>query len=163
MLSRRAALALAPVAVLAATLPAHAADAPDALGEGQPVRPALPAAAYVKQLRANRAPALADLRRRIDAGDFTGVSLALFVSPFDDLRQACFFLPWAVVTTDEPAGVALQEKYIALRATWKGIDDAALSAARYQADAEDVSAAVAAFESALEALEAAIPPALAQT
>ena len=127
------------------------------LGEGQPVRPALPAAAYVKQLRNQRPAALAELRRLIDAGDFAGVSVALFIAPFDDVRQSAYFLPWAVVATNEKVGTALETKYIVLREAWKGLDDAAISAARFATDAAEVTAALDAFVQALDAFEAEIP------
>jgi hypothetical protein len=48
------------------------------------------------QLRANRAPALEQLRQLIASGDFAGISVVLVLAPFDDLRQACYFLPWCV-------------------------------------------------------------------
>ena len=159
--SRRALLVLLAPALLTAAA-ARAAESSESvsenpLGEGQPVRPALPAAAYVKQLRLQRAPALAELRRLIEAGDFSGVSAALFIAPFDDVRQAAFYLPWAVVATNQAAGTELENRWIALRATWKGIDDAAISAARFAADDAEVTAAVDAFASALDAYEAVIP------
>lgn len=94
--SRRVLLAVLPPALLLAAS-ARAAEPAEPvvanpLGEGQPVRPALPAAAYVKQLRQQRPAALAELRRLIDAGDFAGVSVALFIAPFDDVRQSAYFL-----------------------------------------------------------------------
>lgn len=158
--SRRALLALLPPTLLLAAS-ARAAEpaepAANPLGEGQPVRPALPAAAYVKQLRLQRPAALAELRRLIDAGDFAGVSVALFIAPFDDVRQSAYFLPWAVVATNEKVGTALENKYIVLREAWKGLDDAAISAARFATDAAEVTAALDAFEQALDAFEAEIP------
>ena len=121
------------------------------------MRPALPAAAYVKQLRLQRPAALAELRRLIDAGDFAGVSVALFIAPFDDVRQAAYFLPWSVVATDEAAGTELENRYIDVREAWKGLDDAAMSAARFATDEAEVNAALDAFVRALDAFEAAIP------
>ena len=59
--------------------------------------------------------------------------------------------------TDEAAGTALQNGYIALREAWMGLDVAAASAARFQADDTDVTAALAAFEKALDAYERLIP------
>jgi hypothetical protein len=113
------------------------------------------------QLRTNRPLAFAQLRRLIADGDFAGISVELVLGPFDALRQACYFLPWAVVRADEAAGTSLQDGYIVLRAAWKGLDDAAIEAARFQADEADVTAALNAFESALDAFEARIPASLA--
>lgn len=67
----------------------------------------------------------------------------------------------AVVRTDEASGTALQDGYIAIRAAWKGLDDAAYAAARFTADETDVTAALAEFERALDAFEARIPASLA--
>jgi chaperonin GroL len=111
----------------------------------------------VKQIRAQKPAALAELRRRIDAGDFAGVSVALFIAPFDDVRQSCYFLPWAVVATNEAVGTILEERYIDVREAWKGLDDAAISAARFATDAAEVTAALDTFERALERFEAEIP------
>ncbi len=63
--------------------------------------------------------------------------------------------------TDEAAGTALQNAYIDVRAAWKGVDDAALEAARFAADDTAVTAALDALEAALDAFEARIPAALA--
>ena len=155
--SRRALLVLLPALLTAASARAAEGETENPLGEGQPVRPALPAAAYMKQLRLQRPAALAELRRLIEAGDFSGVSAALFIAPFDDVRQAAFYLPWAVVATNQAGGTELENRWIALRAAWKGIDDAAISAARFAADEAEVTAALDAFVKALDEYEAAIP------
>jgi hypothetical protein len=156
--SRRALLSLLPPALLlASSARAAEPESTNPLGEGQPVRPALPASAYVKQIRAQKPAALAELRRLIDAGDFAGVSVALFIAPFDDVRQSCYFLPWAVVATNEAVGTILEERYIDVREAWKGLDDAAISAARFATDAAEVTAALDTFERALERFEAEIP------
>lgn len=65
--------------------------------------------------------------------------------------------PWAVVATNEKVGTALETKYIVLREAWKGLDDAAISAARFATDAAEVTAALDAFVQALDAFEAKIP------
>jgi hypothetical protein len=136
----------------------------------------------VQQLRANRPAALAQLRRLVADGNFEGISVALVLAPFDDMRQAAYFMPWcaaqrartraraplathagrarAVVRTDEAAGTALQDAYIGVRAAWKGVDDAAIEAARFAADDTEVTAALDALEAALDAFEARIPAAL---
>lgn len=138
-------------------------------------------------MRVNRPAALEQLRRLISDGDFAGISVALVTGPFDDCRQAAYFLPWcvpcclgvrgcaastasqrvlttdphrALVRTDEAAGTALEDAYIAVRAAWMGLDGAAIDAARFQADEADVTAALAEFERALDAFEALIPASL---
>lgn len=158
-LSRRDALCLLATLPLLSARRAAAAEA-NPLGEGQPVRPAFPAAAYVRQLRSKKGDTFASLHSFLLDGDYSGLSNSLVLSPFDDLRQACYYLPWALVTESEPAATQLQEAYIALRGRWKGLDDAALAAARFQADDADVRAAVAAFREALEQYEKLIPASL---
>ncbi len=78
-------------------------------------------------------------------------------------RPLAFWFPLrAVVHDDEAAGTALEDAYVTLRETWKGLDAAAADAARYAADEADVTAALNAFETALDTYEARIPAALAQ-
>ena len=62
--------------------------------------------------------------------------------------------------TDEAAGTALEDAYIAVRAAWMGLDAAAIDAARFQADEAAVTAALTEFERALDAFEALIPASL---
>jgi len=138
--------------------PALAAEpAANPLGVGQPVRPALPASAYAATIRRKRAEVLAQLRQLDANGDYEGIKLALFISPFDDLRQACYFLPWAVVASDEAAGTALEDAYLSVRAAWKGLDDSAVAASQDESKEGGVSVAVAAFETALTEFERRIP------
>lgn len=124
------------------------------------MRPALPASAYIALLRRSREPALASLLALVEAEDYAGLSASLVISPFDDWRQAAYFLPWAVLSSDEAAATSLQEAYIAVRAAWKGIDDAAIAAGRGLLGKADVIAAVEAFDRAVAAEEAGIPMSL---
>jgi hypothetical protein len=62
-----------------------------------------------------------------------------------------------VVATNQAGGTELENRWIALRAAWKGIDDAAISAARFADDEAQVTAALDAFVKALDEYEAAIP------
>ena len=123
-----------------------------------PVRPALKAQAYVALIQRTKEPALQELRRLLGAADYHALSEALFLSPFDDLRQACYFLPWAVLAEgDEANGVRLEDAYVLVRGAWKAVDDAAIAAERGLGDDDAVEAAIGAFASAVGGLEAAIP------
>ena len=39
---------------------------------------------------------------------FSQLDNALVIAPFDDVKQAAFYLPWAVVKEDEQVGVAVR-------------------------------------------------------
>ena len=156
VLRRRAALVLPALWFFSPPLQARAEEV-----VASPVRPALKAQAYVALIRRTKEPALQELRRKLGSSDYHALSEALFLSPFDDLRQACYFLPWAVLAEgDEANGVRLEDAYVVVRGAWKAIDDAARAAERGLGDDEAVEAAIGAFESAVGGLEAAVPATL---
>jgi hypothetical protein len=124
---------------------------------GQPVRPALPPSAYVSLLRRNLLPALETLRSLASSEDYAGLSASLFLSPFDDLRQAAYFLPWAILPRDEQTATHLQELYLVVRSRWMGIDEAAIAASRGKESASGVAAAVDGFAAAIDAFYNAVP------
>lgn len=163
---RRAVLRLALLPLLPSRVlrsrDAHAAEVvqESPLGVGQPVRPALPARAYVAEIRKVREETLASLRGYVEVGDFRALSDSLVLSPFDDLRQSCFYLPWAVVATDEAAGTALETAWQELRQRWIQLDSVSLAAARFEREDSDVNAAIDAFQRSLDAYENTIPASL---
>jgi hypothetical protein len=161
-LQRRGFIQLVPLLLVAPARTSRAADTVDAspLGIGQPVRPALPAPSYVATLRRKRDETLSSLRALSDSGDFKGLSDSLVLSPFDDVRQACFYLPWAVVAQDEAAGTRLETEWQKVRVQWMNLDATALAAARFEKEDSDVSQAIDGFAQALDAYEAAIPESL---
>ena len=64
-------------------------------------------------------------------------------SGLSERRQACYFLPWAVLAEgDEANGVKLEDAYVVVRAAWKAIDDAAQAAERGIGDDDAVEAAI---------------------
>ena len=95
------------------------------------------------------------------AGQFKELSDSLVLSPFDDLRQSCYYLPWAVVSFDEAAGTELEGAWEAVRAAWVNLDTVSLAAARFDGDEPEVSAAIDTFQRALDAYQATIPASLA--
>jgi hypothetical protein len=160
-LCRRAVLRTPALLLLAPALARSAEEATSPLGIGQPVRPARPAQAYVKEIARRREETLQSLRGYAAAGQFKELSDSLVLSPFDDLRQACFYLPWAVVPLDEAAGTELEGAWEAVRAGWMNLDTVSLAAARFDGDEPEVTAAIDAFQRALDAYQARIPPSLA--
>lgn len=162
-LQRRRAVLQIPAAVVLLLAPAHARSAEETspLGIGQPVRPARPAQAYVKEISRRREDTLQSLRAFAAAGQFKELSDSLVLSPFDDLRQSCYYLPWAVVSFDEAAGTELEGAWEAVRAAWVNLDTVSLAAARFDGDEPEVSAAIDTFQRALDAYQATIPASLA--
>ena len=85
---------------LSATIRVDAEDVPakapseSSLGLGQPVRPALKAEQYIDIIDKTLGPAMASLRQLASQGRYSDLLLSLVLSPFDDLRQATYFLPW---------------------------------------------------------------------
>ena len=159
---RRAVLQLPAAAVLLLVpLRGRAAEEASPLGMGQPVRPALPAQAYVKEIRRRREETLQSLRAYAQAGQFKELSDSLVLSPFDDLRQACFYLPWAVVSLDEVAGTELEGAWQTVRSAWENLYTVSLAAARFEGDEPEVRAAIDTFEQAVYAYQAKIPASLA--
>ena len=59
------------------------------------------------------------------------LSNSLVISPVDDLRQAAFFLPWALLKDDEEAGIKVQRKFLEFKTRYEDIDIVATDAARY--------------------------------
>ena len=70
------------------------APSESSLGLGQPVRPALKAEQYIDIIDKTLGPAMASLRQLASQGRYSDLLLSLVLSPFDDLRQATYFLPW---------------------------------------------------------------------
>ena len=66
--------------------------------------------------------------------------------------QACYYLPWAVVATDDALGTELENAYVAFRASWRALDTAALAAARFSAEPAEVEAALGQLEGDVEKL-----------
>ena len=74
---------------------------------------------------------------------FSQLDNELLIAPFDDVKQAAFYLPWALVTLDEDAGGKTQRAWLTFRERLIRLDAVAVDAARYQADEEEVLAAIA--------------------
>ena len=60
--------------------------------------------------------------------------------------QACYYLPWAVVATDDALGTELENAYVLVRASWRAHDTAALAAAQFRGEPSEVEAALGRLE-----------------
>lgn len=81
----------------------------------------------------------------------------LVLAPFDDVKQACFYLPWALVKDDEEAGILCQRAWLLFRENLLSLDTVAIDASRYQADEDDVFRAIAALEKSLDGILTTVP------
>ncbi|KAK9827999.1 hypothetical protein WJX81_007449 [Elliptochloris bilobata] len=122
---------------------------------GANVVPALQPSGYLRLIAASRPAAEQTIARQIDEGRFAELSNSLVLPPVDDLRQAAFFLPYALLRTNADSALAAKEAYGELLARLKALDGAAIAAAHYQAEEVEVAAALGAFLSALDGVVAA--------
>ena len=109
------------------------------------------------QIQKERGAAFETLRRLAINLKFSQLDNELLLAPFDDVKQAAFFLPWALVKLDETAGVDAQNAHLRFRERLVELDATAIDATRYVADEDDVLAAVSRVEAALDDIIAAVP------
>ena len=109
------------------------------------------------QIQKERGAAFETLRRLANNLKFSQLDNELLLAPFDDVKQAAYFLPWALVKLDEDAGVGAQNAYLRFRERLVELDAAAIDATRYMADEDDVLAAISRLEAALDDIIAAVP------
>ncbi|KAF8057645.1 FUM1 [Scenedesmus sp. PABB004] len=91
-----------------------AASSPASGGPSAKAVPAnLSVSAYVAILQAARRAAWPAIAQRIASGEWIALSQALNQPPFDDVRQACFYIPWALLQSDDgAAAVAARRNYV---------------------------------------------------
>ena len=111
----------------------------------------------MSQIEKERGEAFSTLRRLADGLKFGQLDNELLVAPFDDVKQAAYYLPWALVRRDEPAGVAAQNAWLAFRERLLELDAVAVAATRYEADEDDVLLAISRLERALDDVILAVP------
>lgn len=127
--------------------------------EGSYVKPALSVREYVEEIDKERDAAFATLRALCASSKFAALSNELVLAPTDDVRQAAYYLPWALVKLDEDAGVATQRAWSEMRDLLTYLDATAIDASRYDAEEEDVMAGIDRVERALDALVDSVPAA----
>ncbi|EEH58641.1 uncharacterized protein MICPUCDRAFT_56676 [Micromonas pusilla CCMP1545] len=127
--------------------------------EGSYVKPALSVREYVEEIDKERDAAFATLRALCASSKFAALSNELVLAPTDDVRQAAYYLPWALVKLDEDAGVTTQRAWSEMRDALTYLDATAIDASRYDAEEEDVMAGIDRVERALDALVDSVPAA----
>lgn len=105
------------------------------------VVPALTVNQYLARLKSKWPLAKAEIKGYLDRSDYSGLSNSLVVSPFDDVRQSLFYIPWALLPTNSSAAIDCQVAYNDFLQKLKAFDHAATSAGSYGADSEEVQAA----------------------
>mmetsp|Transcript_29242 Transcript_29242/g.95298 ORF Transcript_29242/g.95298 Transcript_29242/m.95298 type:complete len:109 (+) Transcript_29242:176-502(+) len=99
-----------------------------------------------------------EMQERVDKGKFSEVGVALLVSPFSDVREALFYLPYALAAEGSPeSGAAAEEHWVRFRERMILFDQLAEDAARYQAEDEDVQTALSALRTEYMAYIDALP------
>lgn len=69
--------------------------------------------AYLQILRDARRASWPLVAQKIASGSWIELSQVLVQPPFDDVRQACFYIPWALLQSDDfTAAVAARKAYV---------------------------------------------------
>ena len=105
----------------------------------------------------NRSEAFTTLRTLADSLKFSQLDNELIRAPFDDVKQACFYLPWGLVKVDERAGVETQHAWLRFREDLLALDAVAIDATRYMADEDDVLTAIDRLEKTLDEILDTVP------
>jgi len=138
-----------------------AVEKPEDPFEGVYVKPALSLQAYLDQIDVDRATAFDEMRTDIETGKFTHLSNSLVIAPFDNVKQALFFIPWVVLRGggdgDEEAGMRVQLAYLDFKDRLIALDQAAMDAARYQVEDQVVTDALEALDNSIDTFLAKIP------
>lgn len=122
------------------------------------VRPALKTRQYAEQIARNYPETVAVVERYLDRRKFFDLSNELVLAPFDVLRQACFYLPWALLEEDDvPSGIKCQVAYNSLLDQIKAFDKTLLQVYRLEAEDEDAWAAWEVLKGSFRTYFATIP------
>lgn len=122
------------------------------------VKPALTTAQYARRILLLRSEVVDFLLQGVARRDYRALSNNLVLAPVDDMRQACFFLPWALLEEDRVAeGLRCQLAYNELLSSLKAFDSTLLAAARYQVEEDLVGVALRDFVLRLDRFIATIP------
>lgn len=124
------------------------------------VIPALTIPQYLSKIEYAAPKAWDEIENNLDYGRYRLQSDLLVLPPFDDVRQAAFYLPWVVLQQDEEAALQCQNAYLQFKDAIMYFDDRLVAAGRAQADAQQVADAYAAVRLALERFLQTVPPGL---
>lgn len=160
--SRRALLpAMSWVSVMARPLLAGAEDLDEQAARasffgGASIVPALTILQYRDRIVEAWPNALRDFQTYMEAGQYKELSESLFLSPFDDVRQAAFFIPYVFAQKDMRAAIRSRSAYDAFMDNVKQVYATSSAVAYYQGEEEDVEAAIRSLSSSLQSFLATV-------
>jgi hypothetical protein len=117
---------------------------------GASVVPALGVPEYVDRITSAWPVALQEFQKYIEEGQYKELSESLFLSPFDDVRQAAFYIPYALAQEDVAAAFQSRSAYDAFLNDVKNVYATAQAVAAYQGEEQDVEAALLSLSSSLQ-------------
>lgn len=117
---------------------------------GANVVPALDVPEYLARIANAWPTALQLFSDYMEAGQYKELSESLFLSPFDDVRQAAFYIPYALAREDVTAAFRSRSAYDAFLNDIKQLYATAQAAATYQGEEEDVEASVQSLSDSLQ-------------
>ncbi|MEW5304521.1 MAG: hypothetical protein WDW36_007130 [Sanguina aurantia] len=85
----------------------------------------------------------------IDKGRYKIMSESLVLSPFDDVFQSCFYIPWALLPIDESRAASAQAAYNVFKSRTEQLNAVCIRAARYTATEAEVVTAMNALDASL--------------
>jgi hypothetical protein len=122
------------------------------------VTPDLSIQAYVQILMRARRQAFPLIAKSIAASDFIGLAEMVPKRPIDDLRQAAFYIPWALLQLDDyTSSVACRKAYIDVLTHIQDIEQIAVAASQQGATATQVQQAFLLLSATLDTYIATIP------
>eukprot|EP00884_Botryococcus_braunii_P011295 jgi/Botrbrau1/20166/Bobra.0173s0064.1 len=117
---------------------------------GANIVPALGVPEYLQRIANAWPPALRVLQDYVEGGQYKELSESLFLSPFDDVRQAAFYIPYALAREDVTAAVRSRSAYEAFLDDVKQLYATAQAAAAYQGEEQDVELSVQSLSASLQ-------------
>lgn len=149
------------VSVIARPLPACAEELDEEAARasffgGASIVPALTIPQYRDRIAEAWPNALRDFQSYMEAGQYKELSESLFLSPFDEVRQAAFFIPYVLAQKDIRAATRSRYAYDAFLDNVKQVYATSLAVAYYQEEEEGVEAAIRSLSSSLQSFLAAI-------
>ena len=105
---------------------------------------------YVQRVRRAWPMAEQQLTALSEAGQYSELALSLVLSPFEDVKQSLFYLPFALLEEGSPEATDSLDLYRDFLRQVKVLDRTANEAARFAAEDEEVNAALGAVRASVQ-------------
>lgn len=113
---------------------------------------------YIQQLNKARRDSWPRIAQKISSGEYVTLSQMLIISPFEDVRQACLYIPFALQQRDDVlAAEACRKAYVDFIDHVHDLDRISLAASRSEADPNQVQQAFMLLSASLDTYIASIP------